>query len=773
MQVSAHWLRHYIAGNPTTEQITERLVMSLSEVDRMQTMEHLSGIMVGEITAVDRHPNADSLWVTKTSVGRRTYQIVCGANNLFVGAKVPVALVGTTLPDGITITRRTIRGKVSEGMLCSPRELALGEDHSGIWLLPADSVSGRSLHQALAGRFDTFELDVPANRPDCLGHMGIAREAAAALRIGFRPPQLRTTARSKSGPWNVTVNQRTGCRRYSLAYLTGLTNQSSPDWLQQRLTAVGVRPISAIVDITNYVMLETGQPLHAFDAERLDGRTISVRHAKPREAVRTLDGQTRRAPSGAVVIADRRGPLGFAGIMGGEDSQVRETTTAIVLEAASFSASQVRRTSRALGLRSESSSRFERSPAASQTWPAVRRAIDLLQEICGGQLAQLSDTYPQPERPPVITCDVASLSAVLGVVVAPAAVKRYLERLGCTVSGRGNRRQVRVPSWRSDLTLSEDLYEEVARQLGYDQIPATMPQATLDVPTQPVLWPLAWRLRDWLVQGGLSEVVTHSLVGDTLLKRTDTAQRGLVAMANPFSADHRYLRASMLPRHLESVADNLRRSDPLAFFEIGRVFHRGTKTTTRPPEREQLMITVAGKQDGDVLARVRAIWEYLSNCLHLNPIRVRFRDQLQAPCASGRRFRIEYAGSVLGWIGEYAHPHRLKARGVAMLEVDLAALHEVMPTAWQVPPTPRFPAVERDLSCVLPATVTFQRISQFIVQSQPLITAVDYVGSYAAEGSMTIRITFRADNRTLTDQEVNTVMTQLVTALKQRGVQIR
>ena len=417
MQFSVDWLTAYAPVKADAHRIADRLTMTVNEVDEIRSVAGLKDIVVAEVTSLKRHPDADSLWIAEVSTGSKTYRIVTGADNLAVGEKVPLAAPGTVLPGGLQIAKRTLRGMVSEGMLCSPRELGAGEDHSGIWLLPADAAVGTPLAKALGGRIDSFDLDVPANRPDLTGHLGVAREVAAAFDVKLKEPKLKTPNRTRRGVFTPKISDPAQCSRFALARIRGLKNAQSPDWMQERLTAVGLRPINAVVDVTNFVMLETGQPLHAYDFSKLTGVMLYVRGARADETLKTLDGTSRRLPKGTPVIADRNQAIGIAGIMGGANSEVTKRTDDLMLECACFDAATVRRASRALGLRTDASARFEKGPSPEQVWPAIRRAIDLILEICGGELVELVDTYPRKRRPATITLSVDRTEKFLGLAV--------------------------------------------------------------------------------------------------------------------------------------------------------------------------------------------------------------------------------------------------------------------------------------------------------------------------------------------------------------------
>lgn len=776
MQVSASWLKDYAKVDVPVHRIADRLTMTVNEVDQIRSLAGLRQIVVGEVTGLERHPDADSLWITEVRAGAKTYRIVTGADNLAIGEKVPLAAPGVTLPDGLKVATRTLRGVKSEGMLCSPRELGAGEDHAGIWLLPADAPVGKSLPTALRGQSDSFDLDVPANRPDLMGHLGVAREVAAAFSVRLKEPTVDgAPKRPKSSKgYQVKIQDPARCARFTLARLRGVKIGPSPDWLQGRLTAVGLRPINAVVDVTNFVMLEYGQPLHAYDADILTGVVVYARNSRSDEAIKTLDGQTRKLPKDTLVIADRTQVLGIAGIMGGAGSEVSGRTGDLVLECANFDGASIRRASRMLGLRTDASARFEKNLPADLVWPAMRRAISLIREICGGELVQLTDSYPRKQPRRAIRLDRARLTSQLGMDISTAAARSALTRLGFTVTTRGQSLVVKPPYWRADVQTDADVVEEVARMIGYDKLPSTLPIARLTAPSRPPLTSFRKRLRQSLVESGLTEVLTHSLVGDDLLTRSGYSNQ-LVRMANPLSADHAYLRGSLGPRHLEAVADNLRWRNSLELFELGTVFSpTGPKLV--PRETSRLLVTMASQGSAERFGDVRGILSRLLSDLHIPEGEVAFEAVDCSKFAQGRHFRVTVRGTGIGCCGDYRYPQRFKAGNISMLSLNVAALVSVAADSWQVVTPPAFPAVRRDLSLYVPDEVAYAEIRTAVTKAAgPLLRSVGDPEEFRRQGkrSLTVKLSFGAPDRTLTDATANKAMTAVEAAVRQHGWKIR
>lgn len=770
MIVSTHWLKDYLPKlSASTHEISERLTMTLTEVEDIRTTSHLKDIVVGEILKITPHPDADRLNLTKTKVGSKVHDIVCGADNIFVGAKVPVALPGVTLPDGLTIEKRKIRGTVSDGMLCSARELGLSDDHTGIWLLPADTKVGESLAKT-AAHADTFDLDVLANRPDCLGHLGIAREVAAAFTQPFVEPNLKTPATKKKGDYTVKRDPKLSSR-YSFARLTGLTNGESPDWVKERLVAVGLRPINAVVDITNFVMLESGQPLHAFDAAKLPSPKLGVRAAKAGESLTLLNGLKLKVPAGVTLITSGDQPVALGGIMGGEATEVDAHTIDILLESANFDQAHTRRSSRAIKLRTDASARFEKGVSPHLTLTALQRAVDLLVTLCGATLTELGDDGII-SKSSAITMDVEKLNDFLGVPVKTSVAKQQLTQVGCTVTARGKKLRVTPPPWRVDLHREVDCYEEVARLIGYDSFPSRLPVAKLQVPEISRSLQLATDICDVLVGAGLDEFQTHSLVGDELLSKTGSPAENLPHMANPLTSDHAYLRGDLLPRHLEAVRANLRWRPSLEFFEIGRVFTQA-RTSKAPTERDVLAITLADSRQNDLLPRLRGLLTRLCESLHItaNDVEVTIGDD--GRFMDGRRGVILLQQTKAGLIGELADARPWKAKTICHLTLDLTALASAQHPLQVINPS-EHPPVKRDISLWTNGrpSIEFSRAAREAA-GEYLRNAPFEAHDVRGRLSVILHLELFAKNRTLTDKEAEGVIAKIEAKIRGIGGEIR
>jgi phenylalanyl-tRNA synthetase beta chain len=586
--VPLSWLREYVDVELSPRALADALTMRGMEVSSIETAGgEWSNVVVGRLLAVERHPNADTLWLTRVDVGDAggEVEIVCGAQNLEVGQLVPAALPGALLPGERRIERSKIRGVVSNGMLCSAAELELGGDADGIHILGhgADLTPGAPLSEVVAET--VLDVDVKPNRGDALSMVGLAREIAAMTGATLRLPavEVAETDHATDAHVSVRIDEPELNPRFTARFFDGVVNGASPEWMQQRLLAAGMRPISAVVDVTNYVMHELGQPMHAYDADAVPGGQIVVRRARDGETLETIDHVTRRLDERMLVIADRERPIGLAGIMGGASTEVTEATTRVILESAVFHGPTIRNTARRLGLRSEASMRHEKGIGPDLPRFAADRAAQLIAETTGARVGSgIVDNDPGPHAPRVVSASVARMARLLGVPLTAEGVRDLLAPLGFEVAGAGDAMQVTVPSQRLDVVVEADVAEEVARAYGYDRIPGRLPEASLP-PYRPDPSGPRHQLRRILAGLGLDEVVTHALIGPGDLARTGLPgdRNDLVRLYNPLSEDHSILRPSMAPSLLGALAENARRRRPAAWlFDLGKVYWYHPDTPT-------------------------------------------------------------------------------------------------------------------------------------------------------------------------------------------------
>ncbi len=800
MRIPLSWLREYVDVDLPAEAVAERLTLAGLEVSAVERLgEGIQGVVVGQILEKGPHPNADRLSLCRVTDGRDTYEIVCGATNMKAGDKVALARVGARLPGGFKIKKAKIRGQVSHGMMCSERELGLGEDHSGIIILPPDAPVGQDLTEYLGLPETVLEVEITPNRPDCLSVVGVAREVAALTGAALRVPDPRVP---EDGPpveqeTSVEIRSPDLCHRYAARVVRGVRIGPSPAWMRRRLEACGVRSINNVVDVTNYVLLELGHPLHAFDMDRLAGGRIVVERARDGARFVTLDGQERLLDAETLMICDAEKPVALAGIMGGENSEVQPDTVNVLLESAWFLPTNIRRTARRLGLRTEASYRFERGTDVEGLIRALDRAAELLAALAGGTVSRgIWDAYPVRHEPAHVTLRFRKVRDLLGTDVPPEEACGILERLGMELEERAaDGVTVRVPTHRVDLEREVDLVEEVARIRGYHTVPATLPRVPMSADEPPQEHRLAERARDLLVGCGLHEAITWTFgdpEDDRRLRIPEGDRPAKVRIQNPLGVETSVLRTSLLPGLLRAVGTNQRRQvRDVRLFEVGRTFH--PEPDARLP-REVLRVgaVLAGHReplawwagpwpvdyhDAKGVAEVLleglgvggARWEPAGDIPWLHP---------------GRAARIRAGGETLGWVGEI-HPVVAEAWDldgpVAAFEVDLEASARHARQPGRFPGLARFPGTERDLAVVIPREVTARQVLDVIqALGSDLIERVVVFDVYRGEKlppdrvSLGLRVTYRAPDRTLTDEEIRQEEARVLAVLAERvGASLR
>lgn len=782
MRVPLEWLRELVEFDDTPEGLAERLTFGGIEVEAIERVgSDLAGVVAAEVRAVEPHPQADRLTVCRVWDGAAERTVVCGAPNVRVGGRYALALPGATLPNGITLRVAKIRGVESHGMLCAEDELGLSEDHTGLFELPAEAAPGTPLRDIVGGPDVVLDLEITPNRPDCLSLLGVAREVAALYRRPLRPPSLEVfEAAEERITEAVKVEVIAGdlCARYTARWIRGVTVGPSPRWMQTRLARAGLRPINNVVDITNYVLLELGQPLHAFDLERLEGRRVCVRRAMPGETIQTLDGETRELDDAMLVIADAAGPVALAGVMGGERSGISSATHEILLESASFAPASIRATSRRLGLVSESSYRFARGVDPELADAASRRACALLASLAGGRVARgVADIYPEPVRPRHVELRMARLRGMLGIEVEPHTVAETLRALGLEVSlEAGDRLAATVPTFRGDLRLEADLVEEFARLHGLDRIPAAAPSARIvpDAHDRPAR--AASEVREIFRALGLVEILNYSLTSERLLDRFGLdAPPARVQLPNPISADQAVLRTSLLPQMVETLGRNRARQVPDAVFvEFGRVFERRADGSVA--EEDRLAVGLMGSIGRGPLARrppsselealrwLKGILESAAAALRAPPPRF-----APAPAAAfepglGFELRLGVDGAPVGRAGIVRRALTVDWKiyePVAVAELRLETLTGGLDAVPAPVPPPPFPCTVRDLALIVPRNVRHEQVEAVIRRAAPpLLERVELFDVFEGPAlppetkSLAYSLTWRAPDRTITDDEV-------------------
>jgi phenylalanyl-tRNA synthetase beta chain len=791
MKISEQWLREWVSPKLDTHALAQRLTMAGLETGAIGPVAPaLDHVVVGEILFVAAHPAADKLRLCRVAVARgRELAIVCGAANAAAGMKVPVALVGARLPNNTVIKATDVRGITSSGMLCSAAELGLEDSASGLLELDRDAKVGTALKDHLHLDDTTIEIDLTPNRGDCLSVAGLTREIAAITGARLRTPRLKSVAARSQRKLPVVLRAPRDCPCYTGRVLEGIDPQArTPMWLKERLRRSGVRAIHPVVDVTNYVMLELGQPMHAFDFDRLTGG-IEVRRARAQEALVLLDGKEVRLETDMLLIADRNGPLALAGIMGGQASAVGSETRNLFLESAWFRPEVIAGRARALGLQTESSQRFERGVDPSLSRRAMERATTLLLEIVGGKPGPVIEQRDRRYLPrtTAITLRAARIEKLLGFKIAANDVQKILRRLGMSVKKSAPGWRVLPPSWRFDLSREVDLIEEIARLHGYENLSAHRPQTVMTMtPSSEGRLPES-RLRLALADRDYQEVVTYSFVDPVWQAQLDPAVTPL-RLANPISADMAVMRTSLWPGLLKTVAYNLnRQSSRLRFFELGRCFIPGKSGTDQEPR-------LGGAVTGSALpeqwgAPMRAVDFYdvkgdIEALLQLGGYMTEFRHEAACHPAlhPGQSARILYRGEAVGWLGAL-HPEIQAKMGleqvVTLFEMRLSPLVQAkLPVFHGIS---RFPAIRRDIAIVvqenLPARVALDSV---IKVAGKLLVNLELFDEYRGKGidsgrkSLALGLTLQDSSRTLKEDEVDTLIARVVAVLESElGARLR
>ncbi|MBE0466200.1 MAG: phenylalanine--tRNA ligase subunit beta [Candidatus Desulforudis sp.] len=792
MRVSLGWLREFVEIPVPAAELAERLTFAGVAVDRVdEPGKDVSGVVTGEILEVQPHPNADRLVIARVGIGEGELQIVTGAMNFKTGDVVPVAPVGATLAGGLSIRRAKFRGVESWGMLCAADELGVGEDHEGILILPPGTPVGVEAGPLLGLDDQILELDLTPNRGDCLSVRGVAREVATILNLPLRTPEpvlVELQALATDRAVRVDIEDPGLCGRYVARMIVDVIVKPSPLWLQRRLFAAGMRPINNIVDVTNYVMLEWGQPQHAFDFDTVTGGHVIVRNARPGEVLITLDGQERRLAPEMLLIADPGRAIGIAGVMGGLDSEVTAGTSRILLESAYFNPVSIRRTAKALGLRSEASNRFEKGVDPDGCLRAADRAVELIHRIGAGRIAAGAvDAYPAPYVPKTIILRPERVEHILGVSVPPEEIKGVLERLEFSVREAEGRFLAGIPSHRTDVAREIDLIEEVARIYGYDRVPPTLPFGTTTAGVRTAAQAFEVNLKGWLTACGLTEVITYTFtnrkVFDRLRFPEDDGRRRTVRLRNPLNEEQAVMRTLLYPSLLDVLARNYqRRVTNAALFEIGRVY-LPREDALLPEERLTLVIALLGRTPADWRRKdepmdffhLKGILEAVIPRAGIGPLD--FVPESGEPTFHpGRTARLLVGETSLGIVGEI-HPEVLDEydlpHGVVAAEVDLETMVALEKQSPMFTPLPRFPSVDRDLAVVIRKDFPVAEVTAVIRQAggeflREVRLFDVYEGRQIRKGcrSLGFALNFRAEDRTLTDEEIGQYLGKVVGALE-------
>ena len=826
MKVPISWLKKYVPVELPPKELAHRLTMAgneVGEVDEIGGSWDRDKVVIGLVLKIEPHPNADRLLLPTVDIGNgETATVVCGAPNVAEGQKIAFAKEGARLfsPRSGTVEElkaAKIRGVVSAGMVCSTLELGMGEDHSGILVLSDDAPIGTPLVDYMGDA--VLDVEVTPNRPDCLSILGIAHEVAALTGATVTEPDLSYSEVGEpiDEQASVEIEDAELCPRYTATLIKDIKIGESPRWMQEALIKSGQRPINNIVDITNYVMLEYGQPLHAFDFGKVNGSKIIVRPARADERHVTLDGEDRKLGPPMLVIADVNDVVGMAGVMGGANTVIDDTTKTVFLESANFSAANTRRTRNALGLNTEASYRFERGIRAELAPLALRRATQLMVEFANGKPARgIIDVYPGEKRAPVLKVSRQRVRQVLGVDYNLAKMADVLTSLGFkpgkqpeglidmmeafeggAIPERDGSLWVEAPYWRSDINIEEDIIEELARTIGYDGIPTSMLAVPIPHHAPDAKRDMRERVKDSLAASGMYEATSYSLVSAEMLSKVDALGAGLAPLkiANPMSAEFEYLRTSLRGSILSTLASNVRMSqgEGLRIFEVGKVFIPRGEAMERelPDERETLIGVLTGPRfptswtapQGDLgFFDAKGILEGLFGSLG---VQVEFERYTEDPVLEpGRTAQLVCNGSVVGVVGE-VNPNvlgrfNLEGSPVAMFEVDLESLQQASPAAArQYKGASRFPESYRDMALIVDADTTSSQVEAIINRHNMVVRSVPF-DVYSGEGvsggkkSVAFRLVFQSDRDTLTSQQVDRFQSDILRQLERElGAELR
>ncbi|WP_350344406.1 phenylalanine--tRNA ligase subunit beta [Proteinivorax tanatarense] len=786
MRISYNWLKEYVSMDGCHKEIAEKLTDAGVVVEHIyKPFRSLEGVLVVEIKEISSHPDADKLSITEVSDGKETYQIVCGADNIEVGQKVPLATVGTVLPGNFKIKKSKIRGIESFGMLCSAQELKLdiaAED--GILILPSQTQIGTTIEEALELKDFIFELDLTPNRGDCLSMLGVAKEIAAITGANFKKPsQLEDKKEVKDLE---VILQTNNCRSYVAQAFDNIIVKPSPIWLQIRLLKAGVRPINNIVDISNYVMLETGQPLHCFDQEAISTSKIVVKEAGEDFKLATLDNEQRDVGSGTLLITDSEKALAIAGVIGGLDSEVKDYSNKVVLESAYFDPTLVRRSAKQLGVKTDASARFEKGVDPQRVQFAANRATKLLAEICGAtpQGRILTGDFSVAQH--TIKVDVAEINAKLGLNLTCQEIVDIFKRLECQVEGDEDL-TVTPPTYRVDLQQPVDLVEEVARIFGYNKIPTSLPSMETTVGAKDIGSKLVDKIKDTLAGLGVFETMTYPFISKEDYRKTNMEWESSIKIANPLSENESLMRTSMLPSILSSVLHNQKHSiEGIEIFEVGKVYQAKTVPLKEHPKEDNILaIAISsetnyqhwykGKSIKKDFYHAKGILEDLFSSLNIVKWKL-------APASSysyhpNKSGDIIVDGDILGTIGEI-HPEISDNWGVKgeviIIELNLSKLVSYWDDTITYQGLAKHPAVYRDLAVIVDEEVKVGDMMDDLQNTNiKFITGSDVFDVYQGDNiesgkkSIALSLTIQAD-RTLKEKEINKTVKQVMNLLEKK-----
>ena len=804
MNTSLSWIKMYVPDlDVTAQEYTDAMTLSGTKVEGFEELDaDLDKIVIGQITKIDRHPDADKLIICQVNIGNETIQIVTGAPNVKEGDKVPVVLDGGRVagghdgkmtPGGIKIKKGKLRGVESYGMMCSIEELGSSREmypeapEYGIYIFPEDAKVGESAIKALGLDDVVFEYEITSNRVDCYGVLGIAREAAATFDKKFCPPEVKVTGNDEkaSDYVKVTVQDPDLCTRYCARVVKNVKIGPSPKWMQRCLASNGIRPINNLVDITNYVMEEYGQPMHAYDLEHIEGREIVVRRAAKDEKFVTLDGQERTMDDSVLMICDGKKPVGIAGIMGGENSMITDNVHTVLFEAACFNGTNIRLSSKKIGLRTDASGKFEKGLDPNNAQAAIDRACQLMEELGAGEvIGGMVDVCNEVRLPSRVKFEPDRINALLGTSLTKEEMLGYLAKVELTYDEASG--EIVAPTFRQDIHCMADVAEEVARFFGYDKIPTTLPTGEATTGRLPFKLRIENVARDIAEYCGFSEGMTYSFespkVFDKLRLPEDHMLRSAITISNPLGEDYSIMRTSTLNGMLSSLATNYnRRNKDVRLYELGNVYlPKSLPLTELPDERTLFTLGMYGKGD---FFDMKGVCEEFFEKAGMKK-RVEYDPADKKPYLHpGRQADMLYEGKKVGYLGE-VHPLTADAYGIGerayIAVIDILSVLEFAGFNHKYTGIAKYPAVSRDLSLVVPHQVLAGQIENVLIQRGGKILESYqlfdiYEGSQIQAGykSMAYSLVFRANDKTLEESEISAAMKKILNGLEDLGIQLR
>lgn len=785
MLVPLKWLRDYVDIEVSAKEFADKMTMTGSKVEKVENFgEEIEKVVVAKILEIRKHPDADKLSITKVDIGSEIVQIVTGAANIKEGDYIPLALVGSKLPGGVKIKKGKLRGELSEGMMCSGQELGIpshmipDNKKDGIYILDEEFELGKDVKEVLGINDSLIEFEITSNRPDCLSIIGIAREAAVTMDKQIKYPVINVKESNEEIKFNIQIEDENLCPRYSARMIKDVKIGPSPYWMQRRLIEAGVRPISNIVDITNYVMLEFGQPLHAFDLSKISGDTIIVRKAKNEEKFKTLDDVERTLDENMLLITDKDKSLAIAGVMGGANSEVSSNTTQILLESASFNSDNIRSTSKRLSLRTEASSRFEKGIDVNLAETALNRAAQLIEELGAGVVLKGSvDNYKNKVENKKLFVRHQRINKLLGENIPIAQFVEILENLEFKCSLVEDKIEVVVPSFRLDIEAEADILEEIARIYGYDKITPRMIHGETTMGLKTIGQRFEENIKDFLVSMGLNEILTYSFVSpkgvDKINLSNESIKRKFIKLINPLGEETSVMRTTLLPNMLDVISrNNSRKVEEFAGFEVGNTFM--PIDDIMPMEKKSICIGLYGNVD---FFNLKGVIEELFNNIGFDNYEI-IPEKNHPTFHPGRCANIVYNSNTIGTFGEL-HPAVLDNydinKKVYCAEIDFELLLMFARDTKSYRPLPKYPSINRDIALLVKDEVFVKDIEDIIKEnSKGLVESFKlfdvYKGSQIEKGykSIAYSIVYRSEEKTLTDEEVTLVHENIVNQLNEK-----